>query len=250
MPENRVLHKEGLRMEFVLAKKRAEYLVLGTPEADEAWFEVSKLAEILACTYSPSEPEGFNVRQSALNAALHARAILRAKELYRRYGAPMGMDERMRWDGEFYRLLFEKAGTDLPLEEVGSMMSRVCTRESSADPAGWSSERPFWGQCLVVSLLVQDIYGGTLLRQSLKEVVGFEHFGSHYSNRLPDGNELDLTAGVLREKLGAHVPKQEYPREKALSRLDNRQCYFVLKQALIKELIRWMKDTYPEPQED
>jgi hypothetical protein len=237
-------------MEFVLAKERAKRRVLGTPEADEAWLEVSKLAEILVSTHMLTVEEEFNTYQSALRAAFHARAILRARELYRRYGATMSMDERKRWDDEFYRLLFEKARTDLPLEEFGSMMSLVCARESSADPEGWSSECPLWGHCLVIALLVQDIYGGTLLRQSLRGVEGFEHFGSHYSNRLPDDRDLDLTAGVLCEKLGTHAPKEEYPREKALSRADNLKGYLVLKEAFINELIKWMKATYPEPQDD
>jgi hypothetical protein len=249
MPENRESHKEGLRMEFVLAKKRAGYLVLGTPEADEAWLEVSKLAEILVSTHLLSGQEEFNTHRSALSAALHARAILRARELYRRYGEKMSMDERVVWDREFHRLLFEKARTDLPLEEFGSMMSRICTRESSADPDGWSSACPLWGQCLVISLLVQTVYGGDLLRQSLKGVEGFEHFGSHYSSRLPDGIELDPTAGILSDRLRT-VPKDGYPREKALSRPDNQRGYLVLKEAFINELIKWMKDVYPEPQDD
>lgn len=250
MPKNRKVRNEGLRMEIVLAKNLAERKALGTPEADEAWLEVSKLAEILASTHALSGLDEFNAYRSALSAALHARAILRAKELYRRYGAKMTGEEKEMWDGEFYRLLFEKARTDLPVEEFDRMMPRICTRESSADPEGWSRERPFWGHCLVVSLLMQAVYGGALLRRSLKGVAGFEHFGSHYSNRLPDGTEWDLTAGVLRDKLGEDVPKDEYLREKALSRANNLRGYLVFRKAFINTLIKWMKDTYPEPQDD
>lgn len=249
MSENRESHKEGLRMEFVLAKERAKRRVLGTPEADEAWLEVSKLAEILVSTHSLSGPEEFRAHRSALSAALHARAILRARELYRRYGAQMAVEEKKIWDGEFYRLLLEKARTDLSVEEFVRMVTLVCARESSADPDGWSSGCPLWGHCLVIALLVQDIYGGALIRQSLKGIEGFEHFGSHYSNKLLDGTTLDPTAGILSDSL-REVSKEEYPREKALSRSDNQRGYFVLQEAFINELIKWMKETYPEPQDD
>lgn len=251
MPERKELSDlEGIRLAAVLTEKKAERLALGSRETDEAWLEVSKLREMLASMMPISGPDGFIIRHRTLAAALNARAIARAKELYQRYGAQMTGEEKEKWDGEFYRLLFEKARTDLLVEEFGQMMSRICMRESSADPDGWSQERSFWGQCLVVSLLIQAVYGGVLLRQSLKGIEGFEHFGSHYSNRLPDGREVDLTAGVLREQLGTDVLKEEYPREKALSCLDNRQCYSVLRHAFIKELIKWMKATYPEPQDD
>lgn len=250
MSESKKVHHERLRMELVLAKNHAVRKVLGTPEADEAWLEVSKLAEILASTHALSGMDEFNTHRLALSAALNARAILRAKGLYQRYGAKMGGEEKEMWDGEFYRLLFQKARTDLPVEEFCQMMPRICMRDSSADPDGWSKERPFWGHCLVVSLLMQAVYGGALLRRSLKGVAGFEHFGSHYSNRLPDGTEWDLTAGVLRDKLGEDVPKDEYPREKALSRINNLREYLVFRKAFISALIKWMKDTYPEPQDD
>lgn len=241
---------EGIRLAAVLAEKKAERLAPGSSEADESWLEVSKLREMLASMMPISDPDGFIIRHRTLAAALNARAIARAKELYRRYGREMSREGKWSWETGFHILLSERARTDLSVGEFAQMMSRICTRESSADPAGWSRERPLWGQCLVIALLMQDIYGGVLLRQSLRGIAGFEHFGSHYSNRLPDGRELDLTAGVLREQLGTDVPKEEYPREKALSYPDNLKGYQVLRSAFFPELIKWMKATYPEPQDD
>jgi len=43
------------------------------------------------------------------------------------------------------------------------------------------------GQCAVTALIVQDYLGGEILRGTVGEE-------SHYWNRLPTGEELDLTA--------------------------------------------------------
>ena len=53
--------------------------------------------------------------------------------------------------------------------------------------SAWSADRPSVGQCAVTALLVQDYFGGELLR-------GVVCGESHYWNRLPDGTEVDLTA--------------------------------------------------------
>lgn len=57
--------------------------------------------------------------------------------------------------------------------------------ETSADPS-WTIGNPALGQCAVTALVVQDRYGGELLR-----VVN--RGASHYFNRLPNGVEVDLT---------------------------------------------------------
>ena len=58
--------------------------------------------------------------------------------------------------------------------------------ETSSDPDNWTPQNPALGQCAVTALVVQDRYGGELLRV-LNEGV------SHYFNRLDDGTEVDLT---------------------------------------------------------
>lgn len=77
-------------------------------------------------------------------------------------------------------------------------------RETSADPTHWDPWNPAWGQCAVTALVVQDRFGGDLLRATVAGT-------SHYWNRLPDGTEVDLTRhqfdvletdpiGVVRER--------------------------------------------------
>lgn len=58
---------------------------------------------------------------------------------------------------------------------------------------GWEPTNPARGQCGVTALVLQDLLGGELI---LGEVfVGADKVGHHYWNRLPDGTEVDLTAG-------------------------------------------------------
>ena len=48
------------------------------------------------------------------------------------------------------------------------------------------------GQCAVTALLVQDVFGGELLRCEIKDDRGTA-YGSHYWNRVPGLGEIDLT---------------------------------------------------------
>lgn len=66
---------------------------------------------------------------------------------------------------------------------------RSWSKETSADP-NWRHWNPALGQCAVTALLVQDAYGGDLVRG----LVGHSPEAvSHYWNRLPDGQDVDLT---------------------------------------------------------
>lgn len=65
---------------------------------------------------------------------------------------------------------------------------------SSASPRQWSPENAAWGQCAVTALVVQDYWGGELLRGQMPS-------DSHYWNRLDDGQAEDFTLGQF-----AHPP--------------------------------------------
>ena len=75
-----------------------------------------------------------------------------------------------------------------------SAVERAWTRETSSAPEAWSPANPAFGQCAVTALVVQDFYGGSLLRVQVGDV-------SHYWNVLPDGTELDLT----RQQFGGEI---------------------------------------------
>ena len=59
--------------------------------------------------------------------------------------------------------------------------------ETSNDRTCWREDVRAYGQCAITALIVQDRFGGELMRGEFEA-------GSHYWNRLPDGVEIDLTA--------------------------------------------------------
>lgn len=75
----------------------------------------------------------------------------------------------------------------MDIVEVQERLRRAASRETTVDPDGWSESNPLWGHCVVASLVVQDILGGTL---KSCHILGN---GSHYWNVLPDGTEVDFT---------------------------------------------------------
>ena len=120
----------------------------------------------------------------------------------------------------------------ISFSKFSSVVKEVCARDTSADPELWSAENPLWGHCAVVSLVAQDLFGGTLVRQSLENVPGLEHLRSHYSNRLPDGTEVDFTLEQFAGMLRTGLPKEERTRERVLAHPDTRERYELLKTRL------------------
>ena len=123
-------------------------------------------------------------------------------------------------------------------EKFSKIISVICTRDTSADPEHWSTENPMWGHCAIVSLLAQDQFGGTLIRQSLEGVNGFDYLRSHYSNKLSDGIEYDFTLEQFQGRLPTNLPKEERPREHVLSYPDTQKRYELLKDRFKAELLK------------
>ncbi len=76
------------------------------------------------------------------------------------------------------------------------------TRETSDDPGEWTPEWSSRGQCGVSAHVVQALLGGEIL---IAPVHGSHLPGEHHAwNRLPSGEEVDLTADQFRagETLG------------------------------------------------
>lgn len=56
----------------------------------------------------------------------------------------------------------------------------------------WHPLCPSLNQCAVTSLIVQDYFGGQLLRRKMTNL------SQHFLNRLPNGTEIDLAEDQLR----------------------------------------------------
>lgn len=90
----------------------------------------------------------------------------------------------------------------ISLQHFERIIPTLCDEKTSADPAGWTKANPLWGHCAVVALLVQEMFGGEILRASLLEIPEFAQMRSHYWNRLPNGTEID----VSRSQFGQQYP--------------------------------------------
>lgn len=98
-------------------------------------------------------------------------------------------------------------------------MKRAWCRDTSASPDRWTEARPSIGQCAVTALVVQDLFGGILLRTT--------NFGeSHYLNELSDGENVDLTIDQFDD--WAFTDFEERPREYLLGNLNTLQRYSLL----------------------
>lgn len=92
------------------------------------------------------------------------------------------------------------------MNELHERLNRAWSRETSVDPDVWTPDNPTYGHCAVAALVVQDELGGDLLRCPIPG-------GSHYWNRLPNGCELDVTAGQFGrpiDRVGVEVRSREY----------------------------------------
>lgn len=113
----------------------------------------------------------------------------------------------------------EKAGL---LGSLAERLRSAWARETSVQPNDWTAGSPSVGQCAVTALVVQDFLGGELLRAIV-------HGGSHYWNRLPSGEEIDLTRDQFSsfpERIKGEVRSREY----VLSNENTRDRYLTLKE--------------------
>jgi hypothetical protein len=96
----------------------------------------------------------------------------------------------------------------------------------------WTNANPAYGQCAVTALVVQDYFGGDLVRQVITPGQ------AHFWNQLKDGTKVDLTerqfilAPVIRE------PETTKPvRQRLLAYAPTAARYTLLKAAVEKNLM-------------
>lgn len=117
------------------------------------------------------------------------------------------------------------------LQELTAALHKAWSAETSYAGDQWPADNPARGQCVTSSLVVQDYYGGRLIRFAVKGE-GIQEY--HYCNVLGDGTLLDTT----RSQYKTTVTMQEKPvdlagfqtlRQKRLADGETRQRYQLLK---------------------
>jgi hypothetical protein len=100
-----------------------------------------------------------------------------------------------------------------------------------ANATSWTNENPSRGQCMTSSLVVQDYFGGDIVRY---EVTADNLNETHYFNILEDGTRIDTTGAQYKiavsmkpkpVQLGAFISL----REKRLSDEETHEKYLLLK---------------------
>lgn len=114
------------------------------------------------------------------------------------------------------------------LDNLQQVLSDSWSKRTSYDPAGWSNRNPAWGQCAVTALIIQDLFGGIVLRGLVNGI-------EHYWNRLPNKAEVDLTRTQFSEvrEIASVVPVS---RKFILSAPSTASRYAALKRRVFKKV--------------
>lgn len=100
-----------------------------------------------------------------------------------------------------------------------SVVSLCWSRDTSSDPDHWSLGNPALGQCAVTALVVQDEFGGEMLRAMVMPAAGTPDGKavSHYWNRIASDDVVDLTASQFPGGFRAITTVVERGRDYVLS---------------------------------
>jgi hypothetical protein len=106
----------------------------------------------------------------------------------------------------------------------------IAAADTSADPAGWTTDNPLWGHCAVAALLAQDYFGGELVRGDLANHPKYAYLRSHYWNRLPDGQDIDFTSSQYTDLSCTELTSEVRDRNRMLAYPDTKKRYELLKE--------------------
>lgn len=113
------------------------------------------------------------------------------------------------------------------------ILRKVASQDTSVDPGGWTPENPLWGHCAIVSLLVQDYFGGELMRGAFDRNHKYSHIRSHFWNSFTEG-EIDFTAEQYPDLKFTDLPKELRDRSMVLKHINTQLRYNLLKERFEK----------------
>lgn len=118
------------------------------------------------------------------------------------------------------------------LWELEELLELSWDKETSVDE-NWSSDNSSLGQCAVTALVVNDYFGGKIMRCMAST-------GSHYYNEI-DGELIDLTASQFGDEAPQYELGEERTREYLLSNENTKERYLKLSQN-VKDNIKLKED--------
>ena len=123
-------------------------------------------------------------------------------------------------------------------EEVKSIIKISWTKETAYPGCQeeWSEKNPSLGQCAVTSLIVNDFFGGKIMRCMCNGI-------SHYYN-LVNNEIIDLTVGQFGGVIPNYEESEERERDYLLSSTDTKARYYLLLNIVRVNFLRYGTKTY------
>jgi hypothetical protein len=118
-------------------------------------------------------------------------------------------------------------------EHFRSYIRKVASKDTSADPDGWTTDNPLWGHCAVVALLAQDYFEGEIIRGSLADTEKYAYLRSHFWNGLPEG-EFDFTSVQYPDLSFKDLVGEVRERARVLEHPETETRYMLLKERFEK----------------
>ena len=118
---------------------------------------------------------------------------------------------------------------EVRISSLKQILRFLWSAETSVDPNNWNPDNPAWGQCAVTALLVQELFGGSLIRATIEGI-------SHYWNVLPNGEEIDLTRHQFGESSILDNSPELRVREYVLSFPETNERYRILRSKILREI--------------
>jgi hypothetical protein len=115
-------------------------------------------------------------------------------------------------------------------------LMRSWRSDTSSSPKVWNTANPMLGQSAVTALIVQDYFGGKLVKVDVFR--GGKQSDSYHYNELDDGKRVDLTHGQFVDGI-TFGPKEYVEREVVFSFPDTVRRYELLKNRVEETLGRY-----------
>ncbi len=118
----------------------------------------------------------------------------------------------------------------MEINELKELLSKSWTKETCSPGLRneWNETNPSLGQCAITALIINDFFGGKIMRCMASS-------GSHYYN-LIDDELVDLTVEQFLGEIPDYDNGEERTREYLLSNEDTKSRYLLLKNNLQKNI--------------
>ena len=132
----------------------------------------------------------------------------------------------------------------MEIEELKQIIT-YCWNEETCSPGlkeNWCEENPSLGQCAITTLIVNDFFGGKIMRCMTPS-------GSHYYN-LIDNEVIDLTVEQFLGRIPHYEKGEQRTREYLLGNEDTKKRYLLLNKKLKNIIEKENKSIYDDVSND